>query len=64
MTPTERLRRANIHEWVTRTQTLHMKGVSVAAAEVVVDAAMFGVGCTEGRVREDQQRRIDAGEDL
>jgi hypothetical protein len=29
------------------------------AAETVVDAAMYGIGCTEGRVREEQQKQID-----
>lgn len=38
--------------------------LTVEAATAVVDAAMFGIGCTEGVVREEQQRRIDAGEKL
>lgn len=51
MNKTEALRRANIHEWVRRYQALLFKGMSVRGAETVVDAAMFGVGCTEGEVR-------------
>lgn len=34
------------------------------AASIVVKAAMFGEGCLEGKIREEQQRRIDAGEIL
>jgi len=30
----------------------------------VVDAAMFGIGCVEGTVRVEQQKRIDRGEEL
>jgi hypothetical protein len=38
--------------------------MSLDAAVKVVDAAMFGIGCLEGKVREEQQKRIDAGEKL
>jgi len=31
------------------------------AAAIVVDAAMFGKGCIEGKVRAEQQKRIDKG---
>lgn len=36
--------------------------LSIRAATIVVDAAMFGEGCIEGKVRAEQQKRIDAGE--
>lgn len=29
------------------------------AAATVVDAAMFGIGCVEGEVRQEIQRRLD-----
>lgn len=51
-------------ERLTRVFKLQKRGMTFKAAAIVVDAAMFGDGCTEGRVREDQQRRIDAGENL
>lgn len=38
--------------------------MSVRAATIVVEAAMFGEGCIEGKVRAEQQKRIDAGEKL
>ncbi len=34
------------------------------AAAIVIDAAMFSIGCVEGKVRAEQQKRIDAGEKL
>lgn len=43
---------------------LRPRSMTLQAAQIVIDAAMFGIGCVEGRVREDQQRRIDAGEKL
>lgn len=52
------------YEWFSRVAHQLSKGLSPRAAEIVVDAAMFGIGCTEGRVREEQQKRIDAGEVL
>lgn len=33
--------------------------MSPRAAATVVDAAMFGIGCTEGTVREEIQKRLD-----
>ena len=38
--------------------------MTVRAAHIVVDAAMFSIGCTEGTVRAEIQARMDArGED-
>lgn len=48
MTKVEGLRRANLHEWLTRFQRLLFRGLTVRAAETVIDAAMFGHGCIEG----------------
>lgn len=54
-----------IHEWCERIDRLvRERGMSKQAAVIVIDAAMFGIGCVEGKVREDQQKRIDAGEKL
>ena len=38
--------------------------MTVREAHIVVDAAMFSIGCIEGTVRAEIQKRIDAGEDL
>jgi hypothetical protein len=38
--------------------------MTLKAAQVVIDAAMFGIGCVEGAVREEQQQRINKGEEL
>jgi hypothetical protein len=38
--------------------------MTLKAAQVVIDAAMFGIGCVEGAVREKQQQLIDKGEEL
>lgn len=40
------------------------RSMSLRAAHIVVDAAMYGIGCVEGAVREEQQKRIDKGEQL
>jgi hypothetical protein len=40
------------------------RGLTLRAAHIVVDAAMFGIGCVEGTVRVEQQKRIDRGEEL
>jgi hypothetical protein len=34
--------------------------MSIRAAVTVVDAAMFGIGCVEGTVRAEIQKRIEA----
>jgi hypothetical protein len=62
MTPyeIEQLRRTRIHEWVTRTQRLIIgRGMTTEAAVVVVDASMFGHGCTEGTVRAKIQKELE-----
>jgi len=38
--------------------------MTLKAAQVVIDAAMFSIGCVEGTVREEQQQRINKGEEL
>jgi hypothetical protein len=38
--------------------------MTIGAATIVVDAAMYSIGCTEGVVRAEQQQRIDKGEEL
>jgi hypothetical protein len=53
MTEVEGKRRANLHEWLARFQRLLYRGLTVRAAETVIDAAMFGHGCTEGTVRQE-----------
>jgi len=38
--------------------------MTIGAATIVVDAAMYSIGCTEGTVRAEIQARMDArGED-
>lgn len=46
-------------EYVARLRRLLDRGLSLRAAETVVDAAMFGIGCTEGVVREAIQTALD-----
>ena len=43
---------------------LRPRSMTLKAAQVVIDAAMFGIGCVEGAVREEQQQRINKGEEL
>ena len=43
------------------TRLIEEKWMTPEAAAIVVDAAMFGIGCVEGRVREEQQARLDKG---
>ena len=33
------------------------RGMSDRAARIVVDAAIFGIGCTEGKVRDEIERK-------
>ena len=46
------------------TRLIEQRYMTPEAAAIVIDAAMFGIGCIEGKVREEQQKRIDAGEQL
>jgi hypothetical protein len=46
-------------EYVSRLTALLDRGLSRRAAETVIDAAMFGLGCTEGVVREAIQIGLD-----
>ena len=46
-------------EYVARLTALIVRGLSRRAAETVVDAAMFGLGCTEGTMREAIQIGLD-----
>ena len=40
-------------EWTDRVLALQVnRGMTARAATIVVDAAMFGIGCIEGEVRE------------
>lgn len=40
-------------EWFARVRSLmDRRGMSYRGAKTVVDAAMFGIGCLEGEVRE------------
>jgi hypothetical protein len=43
-------------EYAYRVQRLTDRGLTPRAARVVVDAAMYGIGCTEGRIREEIER--------
>ena len=50
-------------EWASRIGRLIVeRQMTYRAARTVVDAAMYGVGCTECTVRAAQQKRIDKGE--
>jgi len=40
------------------------RGLTLRAAHIVVDAAMYSIGCVGGVVRTEQQQRIDKGEEL
>jgi len=42
-------------EYLERVQRLAVRGMSQRAAQIVVDAAMFGYGCLEGEVRARQE---------
>jgi hypothetical protein len=46
-------------EYVARLTALLNRGLTRRAAETVIDAAMFGLGCTEGAMREAIQIGID-----
>lgn len=46
-------------EYVARLTALLNRGLTRRAAETVVDAAMFGLGCTEGAAREAIQKALD-----
>ena len=43
------------------TRLIEERGMTPKAAATVIDAAMFGIGCLEGRVRAEQQERLDKG---
>ncbi len=38
---------------------IYLRGMSPRAAATVVDAAMFGIGCIEGNVRREVQKKLD-----
>lgn len=40
------------------------RGMTLQAATIVVDAAMYGIGCIEGTMRKQIQEKIDRGENL
>ena len=46
-------------EYRNRVCVLMARGMTRRAATVVIDACMYGKGCTEGRVRENIQSDID-----
>jgi hypothetical protein len=52
-------------EWASRIGRLIVeRGMTYRAARIVVDAAMYNIGCTEGTVRkriEEEQREANAG---
>jgi hypothetical protein len=51
--------------WAQRVgRLIFEREMTYRAACIVVDAAMFSIGCVEGAVREAQQKRIDKGEQL
>jgi hypothetical protein len=50
-------------EYVARLTALLNRGLTRRAAETVVDAAMFGLGCTEGTRREEIQKALDKSTD-
>jgi hypothetical protein len=47
-----------------RVMRLVERGMTLRAAHIVIDAAMYSIGCIEGEKRAEQQKRIDAGEEL
>ena len=57
---------AQLYEYAQRVIRLvnNPRCMTVEAATIVVNAAMFGIGCVEGTVRAEQQKRIDRGEEL
>jgi hypothetical protein len=45
-------------EWWHRLEHLRVrKGMTPRAARIVLDAAMYGIGCTEGKIREEIERK-------
>ena len=57
---------AQLYEYAQRVIRLvnNPRCMTVEAATIVVNAAMFGIGCIEGTVRAEIQARMDArGED-
>ena len=51
-------------EYVARLTALIERGMTRRAAETVVDAAMFGLGCTEGTMRVKIQAANDRAQNL
>lgn len=45
------------------TNLVELRQMSRRAAEIVVDAAMFGIGCTEGIVRDRIQKELEANDE-
>jgi len=44
-------------EWTARVAALQVnRGMTPRAATITVDAAMYGIGCTEGMIREKIER--------
>lgn len=44
-------------EYDRRLLRLIDRGLTLRAASIVLNAAMFGIGCTEGKVREQIERK-------
>ena len=40
-----------------RLEKLLERGLSPRAASIVLNAAMYGIGCTEGKVRDETERK-------
>jgi hypothetical protein len=52
------------HEFCRRmNQLVDVRRMSKRAAMMVVDAAMFGIGCVEGEVRDRIQKELEASDE-
>ncbi len=47
-------------EYIVRVDKLKARGMTDRAARIVIDAAMYGIGCIEGVVRARIQKELEA----